>query len=205
MVLSNNCWNKLLSFPGEVEMIYKQNYHLTILLITTILLLLSTNTYAKTINLTASLDAAQETAALNPATPATATGNAAINFDTISKQLTWNINFSGLSAAAVAAHFHGPAGVGQAAGVQVNIGTISGLSSPMAGSTVLTTAQENELLSGLWYINIHTALNPPGEIRGQTVAQTSSVSAIPTLAQWSMIGLMSALLMLSMFQLKRFS
>ncbi len=49
----------------------------------------------------------------------------------------------------------------------MNIGEISGLSSPMIGSTVLTPEQESSLLNGQMYINIHTELNPDGEIRGQ--------------------------------------
>jgi hypothetical protein len=168
-------------------------------------LLLSANIHAEVVNLTANLDTAQETTALDPATPIVATGNAIMSFDTTTKQLVWNINFSELSGAAIAAHFHGPAGVGQEADVQVDIGTISGLLSPLTGSTVLTNAQESELLSGLWYINIHTALNPPGEIRGQAVVQTASASAIPTLTQWSMIGLMLVLFLLSLFQFRRHS
>jgi hypothetical protein len=186
-------------------MINKSNYYLTVLIIITILLLLSTNVHAQIVSLSASLDAAQETTALDPATPVSATGTATMSFDTSTNQLTWDINFSGLSGAAVAAHFHGAAGIGQAAGVQVNIGTISGLLSPLTGSTVLTSTQESELLSGLWYINIHTALNPPGEIRGQAIVQTSTASAIPTMTQWGLIVLMTALFLLSLFQSRRLS
>jgi hypothetical protein len=35
------------------------------------------------------------------------------------------------------------------------------------GSATLTDAQAVDLLAGRYYINIHTAANPPGEIRGQ--------------------------------------
>jgi hypothetical protein len=31
----------------------------------------------------------------------------------------------------------------------------------------LTEAQAADLLAGRWYVNIHTAANPGGEIRGQ--------------------------------------
>ena len=34
-------------------------------------------------------------------------------------------------------------------------------------SYVLTDTQETELLTGLWYVNIHTTTSPGGEIRGQ--------------------------------------
>ncbi len=44
---------------------------------------------------------------------------------------------------------------------------ISGLGSPSIGSAVITASQVTDLLAGLWYINVHTGLNLPGEIRGQ--------------------------------------
>ena len=47
----------------------------------------------------------------------------------------------------------------------------------ITGSVVLTTNQASELLSNLYYINVHTATNPAGEIRGQLVA----VDTLPTL------------------------
>jgi hypothetical protein len=71
-------------------------------------------------------------------------------------------------------HFHGAADPGTNAGVQVNIGSISGLGSPTAGSTTITGAQGADLVAGLWYVNIHTAANPGGEIRGQV-----AVSLVP--------------------------
>lgn len=118
---------------------------------------------AAIINLSASLDSTQEV----PVNASLGTGTASIIFDDVSNQLDWNIVFSGLSGAATAAHFHGPAAPGVNAGVQVNIGAISGLTSPMIGSTTISDTQEADLLAGLWYINIHTAMFPGGEIRGQ--------------------------------------
>jgi predicted secreted protein with PEFG-CTERM motif len=94
-------------------------------------------------------------------------GSASMTFDSESNELSWNIEFSDLSGNPTAAHFHGPAAIGSNAGVQVNIGEVSGLSSPMVGSTVLTSEQSSFLLDGQMYINIHTELNPDGEIRGQ--------------------------------------
>jgi len=35
------------------------------------------------------------------------------------------------------------------------------------GETVLTVDQGRELLNRLWYINVHTEMNPSGELRGQ--------------------------------------
>ena len=87
------------------------------------------------------------------------------DYDNASKKLSWKITYSGLSGPATAAHFHGPAEAGANAGVAVaipNAGT-----SPVEGSATLTDAQAADLMAGKYYINVHTAANPGGEIRGQ--------------------------------------
>jgi predicted secreted protein with PEFG-CTERM motif len=95
-----------------------------------------------------------------------------MEFDPSSNELSWSIDFSDLSGSATAAHFHGPAAEGANAGVQVNIGEVSGLVSPMNGSAQLTPDQASALLDGQLYINIHTAANPDGEIRGQVSCES---------------------------------
>ena len=125
--------------------------------------------YATISSCVASLDGSQEV----PSVDTSGSGSANMTFDSSSNQLSWSIQFSGLSGPASAAHFHGPALGGVNAGVQVNIGDISGLDSPMNGSAVLSAEQASSLLDGMMYINIHTESNPNGEIRGQvTCAET---------------------------------
>ena len=100
-----------------------------------------------------------------PANASAATGTADIDFDAATKKLTWKLTYSGLSGPATAAHFHGPAEAGKNAGVAVaipNAGT-----SPAEGSATLTDAQAADLMAGKYYVNVHTAANPGGEIRGQ--------------------------------------
>ena len=100
-----------------------------------------------------------------PANTSAATGTADIDYDAATKKLTWKLTYSGLSGPATAAHFHGPAESGKNAGVAVaipNAGT-----SPAEGSATLTKAQASDLEAGRYYINVHTAANPGGEIRGQ--------------------------------------
>ena len=126
----------------------------------------------------ASLEGEQEV----PPVETEGTGSATMEFDPSSNELSWSIEFSGLSGNATAAHFHGPAAEGANAGVQVNIGEVSGLASPMNGSAVLTTEQATYLLDGELYINIHTEENSGGEIRGQVSCESApseETSTIP--------------------------
>jgi len=102
-----------------------------------------------------------------PAITTAAKGTADIDYDAASKKLSWKLTYTGLSGPATAAHFHGPAGAADKAGVAVaipNAGT-----SPVEGSATLTDAQAADLTAGKYYVNIHTAANPGGEIRGQVM------------------------------------
>jgi hypothetical protein len=100
-----------------------------------------------------------------PPNTSTAKGTADIDYDPATKKLSWKLNYSGLSGPATAAHFHGPAEAGKNAGVAVAIPNAT--SSPAEGSATLTDAQAADLVAGKYYVNIHTAANPGGEIRGQ--------------------------------------
>ncbi len=122
---------------------------------------------AETINWTATLDATQEVGAkkMEPGAAGEATGT----LDTETGALDWNIAYDGLSGPAQAMHFHGPAAKGENAGVVQPIDTISGAKSPSIGMATLTADQVKQVEDGMWYINIHTAENPDGEIRGQVM------------------------------------
>jgi len=96
-----------------------------------------------------------------------AKGTAKLTFDPETRNLTWTVEFSGLSAPATMAHFHGPALPGKNGPIAVWIGE-KGVPpvSPVKGSAVLTPEQVKDFTDGGWYVNIHTANNPSGEIRG---------------------------------------
>jgi hypothetical protein len=101
-----------------------------------------------------------------PPTSSTGNGSADITWNSETKELSWKIDFSGLTGPATAAHFHGPAAPGENAGPVV---PIEDLESPSEGKATLTDAQAADLAAGKWYVNVHTDANPQGEIRGQVM------------------------------------
>ncbi len=100
-----------------------------------------------------------------PPVTATGSGTAQVNVDTASKQATWRVDYTGLSGPAAAAHIHCGAAAGANAGVAVPLGT--NFASPIQGSAALTDAQLADLQAGKCYVNIHSAANKGGELRGQ--------------------------------------
>jgi len=100
-----------------------------------------------------------------PPNPSPGTGSLDARLNTDSRVLKWKVTYAGLTGPVTAAHFHGPAAPGVNAGVVV---PFSGdLSSPVTGESTLTSAQVADLMAGKWYVNLHTAAHPGGELRGQ--------------------------------------
>jgi hypothetical protein len=103
-----------------------------------------------------------------PTNTTTGSGTATVTLDPTTREITWNVTFSGLTGPATAAHIHGPAPAGKNAGVLVWLSTKGKpAASPLTGSATLTAAQASDLTSGQCYVNVHTAAHPGGEIRGQ--------------------------------------
>jgi hypothetical protein len=100
-----------------------------------------------------------------PPTTSQGTGTAAVSVDTASKEVTWSVTYTGLTGPATAAHIHCGALPGANSGVAVNFGHT--LASPINGKGKMTAAQLADLAAGKCYVNIHTAANKGGEIRGQ--------------------------------------
>ena len=95
------------------------------------------------------------------------TGTLTGTYDPASRKLSYDVTYDNLTGPATMAHFHAPAPVGKAAGVEVPIkGSVA---SPIKGEVTLTEAQAKNLTDGDTYFNVHTAKNKGGEIRGQVV------------------------------------
>ncbi|RIL01673.1 MAG: hypothetical protein DCC71_17295 [Proteobacteria bacterium] len=122
-------------------------------------------------DLSAVLTGDQET----PPVPTGATGSADITYDDETNELAWTVTFSGLESPLVNSHFHGPAPPGVPADVQVPIPFTPGVTSDtLMGSATITEEQEQQLLAGLWYVNLHSEQFPAGEIRGQVVPEPAT-------------------------------
>jgi hypothetical protein len=121
---------------------------------------------------------------------------AGFSFDDASNVLTLNVGWTGLQGAtpgsvgqATGFHIHGPVlaanpflgtasvlhniSAGTAGGGALPAYVVSnqanGTGSIMGTISNIPLSQKNDLLAGKWYVNIHSALNPGGEIRGNLV------------------------------------
>lgn len=113
----------------------------------------------------ATLDGASEA----PANSSTATGSATLSFNNTTKIFSISVTHS--IASPTGGHIHMGA-VGVSGGV---IFPFTTLVSPISfTSPALTAAQEADLKANLYYVNIHTAAFPNGEIRGQLIKGTTS-------------------------------
>ena len=104
-----------------------------------------------------------------PPVASAGTGRAELHYEQRSSVLRWRVNYAGLSGPVTAAHIHGPAGPGQNAPAIV---PLHAAASPMVGQVRLSPEQANQLESGQWYLNLHTAAHPQGEVRGQVRHRT---------------------------------
>ncbi len=105
------------------------------------------------------LEGAQEV----PANASGATGSGTASVDTVANTITLNLTFSGIASAVTGAHLHGPA----ARGVNAPIKSAVATTSPITSAVGYDEADEAAILAGNWYLNVHSATFPGGEIRGQ--------------------------------------
>jgi hypothetical protein len=96
----------------------------------------------------------------------TGKGTGTFTYDAATHTLAYDVSYEGLSGPATAAHIHGPADPGANA---PPVAPFPSAASPIKGTATLTDAQAADLAAGKYYVNVHTAANRGGEIRGQIV------------------------------------
>src|SRR5215211_7643236 len=103
-------------------------------------------------------------------------GVAFVTFNAETGEICFSISYEefNLTSEETNAHFHASAPPVVNAPVIIQRPTPGG---PKNGCVTadLTEDQRRDLFRGLWYINVHTAKNPGGEIRGQVLPQAAPI------------------------------
>ena len=100
----------------------------------------------------------------NEVPPVTTASVGSANVSVAGTVLTVDGTFGGFEA--TAGHVHGPADVGETAGPIFTL-VVDNANTQFEGTFTMTAEQVEWLEDGLLYINLHSAANPSGEIRGQ--------------------------------------
>ena len=132
-------------------------------------------------------------------------GPGGISYDTDTNALSIDIlwgsvnGFTDLTGDVSASHIHGltdpaPAGFTQNRGVLYGLDGLAGFDISASaggfnGTVNILQAHEASLLAGQTYINVHTAANPGGEMRGQLVVNPVPIPAAVWLFGSGLIGL----------------
>ena len=133
---------------------------------------------------TASLSGAQEVPPVNT----DASGSATVTISSDGSRLTYRVSYQGLSGAPSAAHIHfgargenGPVILPLAEGPSPFSGTLTRANLERVPDGPQTfAAAVREIRQGDMYVNVHTAANPGGEIRGQLACrQMPATSTAP--------------------------
>lgn len=104
-----------------------------------------------------------------PMVTSSATGTTTGTYNQTTKMLTVSTTLNGITP--TAGHIHTqavPTNATKSGGVTF---PFTSLMSPISFTTMLTTAQETDLLNGIMYVNFHTPANPGGEMRGNLMVK----------------------------------
>lgn len=113
-----------------------------------------------------------------PPVATAASGEATVVISPDNSTIWYVVTYTGLSGALAAAHIHtGAAGVNGgvilplAASASPMVGTLTASNFTASGSVTTFAQAVAALKAGTTYVNLHTAANPGGEIRGQVLAK----------------------------------
>ncbi len=106
--------------------------------------------------------------------PITTYGIGAIDltYDYETRVLRWLLAFSGLTSRVLVAQIHGPAAPGEVAPAEIWLSDKSmtrPVTGVVSGEATLSPEQAQQFLAGQLYVEVHTAVNRNGELRGQIV------------------------------------
>lgn len=96
-----------------------------------------------------------------------ASGKFTATYNSTTGMLAWKLTFAHLTGAATAAHIH--AGKRGVANPVPMIPLCGPCTSGQTGSVAVNATQLAQMKAGATYVNVHTARNAAGEIRGQIV------------------------------------
>ncbi len=150
-------------------------------LLVSTLLLAAGPASADIIDFTVDLDAAQSLATGEATPGSTGSGTGTLQLDTDTGIVSYDISWGGTQGAEIFAHLHGPAAPGATNPARYFLDN-GGSSGSYNASVMLTDPVEigpaaypiqdqiDDLIAGLWYVNVHTTHSVGGEIRGQILA-----------------------------------
>jgi hypothetical protein len=122
----------------------------------------------------------------NPPVTTSGTGSGLVVISTDASTLTYLVTYSGLSGTLAASHIHtGAVGVNGgvilplAAGPSPMTGTLTAADFTASGPVTDFAGAVAAIRAGTTYINLHTAANPGGEIRGQLAVTVAAPTPAP--------------------------
>lgn len=93
-------------------------------------------------------------------------GFAKVHFDINTMEMTWEVEYDGLTSAPTGITLHGPAQPGTNAVAIIDLG-VNGLKSPITGSMRVSDAHVQYMLLGWTYVLLKTEKYDHGELRGK--------------------------------------
>lgn len=123
-----------------------------------------------------------------PPVTGAATGEANVVISAAGDAITWWLTWSGTTSAPAAGHIHlGPAGSNggilfplSGVGTSPAVGTLSAANLTPTGGVTTFGGALDAIRAGNTYVNLHTAANPAGELRGQLGVTVSAPAASPS-------------------------